>query len=116
MKTKIKTLLGAVLSALVIINVVSIHAQNPPCTPLPPGLVGWWPGNGNANDVVGGHHGTLVGDATFAPGPCGQVFDLRGSGYVSVPEAPAFDFGPNDSFTAVAWVYRTGGAGIQHFF
>jgi hypothetical protein len=66
--------------------------------------------------VVGGHHGTLIGDVTFASGPCGQVFDLRGSGYVSVPEAPAFDFGPNDSFTAVAWVYRTGGAGIQHFF
>ena len=86
------------------------------CPPVPAGLVAWWPGNGNANDVVGGHNGTLVGGVTFADGPCAKVFDLRGSGYVSVPEAPAFDFGPQDSFTAVAWVYRTGGTGIQHFF
>ncbi len=85
------------------------------CHPVPAGLVGWWPGNGNANDIVGGNNGTIIGDVRFAPGPCGLAFDLRRSGYVSVPEAPAFDFGPQDSFTAVAWVYRTGGA-FAHFF
>ena len=34
----------------------------------PPGIVGWWPGDGNAIDIVGGNHGTLVGDTSFAPG------------------------------------------------
>ena len=86
-----------------------------PCNQLPEGLVSWWPGNGNAEDIVNGNNGTLVGDVTFAPGPCGLAFDLTGSGYVSVPEAPPFDFGPDDSYTLVAWVYRTGG-GDQHFF
>src|SRR5439155_18937515 len=27
---------------------------NPSCAPAPPGLVSWWPGEGNANDVVDG--------------------------------------------------------------
>jgi hypothetical protein len=85
-----------------------------PCTPLPADLVAWWPGNGNAYDVVGNNHGTLVGDVTFAPGPCGFTFDLRGAGYVSVPEAAAFDFGAADSSTIVTWVYRTGNDSFQH--
>ena len=42
------------------------------------GLVGWWPGNGNANDIVGNHHGTLQGGVTFVPGMVGQAFSLDG--------------------------------------
>ena len=26
----------------------------PPCDPAPSGLISWWPGEGNANDIVGG--------------------------------------------------------------
>ena len=35
-------------------------------TSAPPGLVALWPLNNNANDVVGGHNGTLHGGAAFA--------------------------------------------------
>jgi hypothetical protein len=31
-------------------------------------LVGWWPGDGNANDIVAGNNGTLQGNVTFVPG------------------------------------------------
>src|SRR6185436_20385759 len=114
MKTKINHLLGAVLS-VVIINVVSVHAQSPPCAPLPAGLVAWWPGNGNANDVVGGNHGTLVGGVPFAPGLCGSAFDFGGWGnYVVVPENPVLDIGAG-SFTMAAWVYKTEEGIFQHF-
>lgn len=41
------------------------------------GLVGWWRGEGNANDSSGnGNHGTLQGNTTFAPGRVGQAFDF----------------------------------------
>src|SRR5262249_44765099 len=33
---------------------------------IPDGIAGWWPGDGNANDIVGGNNGTLQGGATFA--------------------------------------------------
>jgi hypothetical protein len=31
--------------------------------------VRWWPGDGNAQDMMGPHEGTLQGGTTFAPGP-----------------------------------------------
>ena len=34
------------------------------CFPPPAGLVGWWPGEGNANDIQGTNNGTLQGGAT----------------------------------------------------
>jgi hypothetical protein len=66
------------------------------------GLTSWWPGEGNANDVVGGNNGTLVGGVTFAPGEVGQAFSLNGvDGYVNFGSAPAFDV---QDFTLDAWV------------
>jgi hypothetical protein len=56
--------------------------QPPPsaCAPVPAGLVSWWRGEGNANDAVGGKHGTLQGDTTFVAGKVGQGFGLDGAG------------------------------------
>ena len=42
------------------------------------GLVGYWPAEGNADDIVGGNHGTLLNGATFAPGIVGQAFRFDG--------------------------------------
>ena len=58
------------------------------CDPSPSGLVGWWPGDGNANHVTGVNNGTLQGGATAnAPGEDGPAFNFNGStGYVSVPD------------------------------
>ena len=50
----------------------------PTCAPPPSGLIAWWPGDGNANDVRGASHGTMVNGATFAPGIVGQAFSLDG--------------------------------------
>ena len=52
-----------------------------PSTPTPappsPGLLNWWPGNGNANDIVSGVNGTMRNGATFAAGKVNQAFSLR---------------------------------------
>jgi len=42
------------------------------------GVVGKWPADGNANDIVGGNQATLIGGATFAPGKVGKAFSLDG--------------------------------------
>ena len=36
----------------------ALRAQN--CVAPPLGLVSWWPGNGDANDLVGGNPGTIT--------------------------------------------------------
>ena len=61
----------------------------PTPTPIdpPPGMVAWWPGDGNANDIIGGNDGVLTG--SYAQGMVGQGFKLDGTGeYVMVPDSP----------------------------
>ena len=41
-------------------------------------MIGWWPGDGNANDIMGSNDGTPVNGATFAAGLIGQAFSLDG--------------------------------------
>src|SRR2546426_7942573 len=38
------------------------------CAIAPAGLVAWWPGEGNASDVVDGNSGSLIGGVGFANG------------------------------------------------
>ena len=53
-------------------------ALPPPCVPPPAGLVSWWPGDGNANDIQGSNTGTLQNGAMFAAGEVGQAFSFDG--------------------------------------
>ncbi|HVS81721.1 MAG TPA: LamG-like jellyroll fold domain-containing protein [Pyrinomonadaceae bacterium] len=60
------------------------------CTAPPAGMVAWWPGDGNPDDVVGGHNGTLNGGVTFAPGKVDRAFSLNGTNqWVEAPDSPS---------------------------
>ena len=72
--------------------------------PIPPpaGMVSWWPGDGHANDIVDGNHGTLQDGATFALGMVDEAFSLDGAGdHVLV--GGVLDAGTG-SLTIDAWV------------
>ena len=78
------------------------------CVDPPPDLVGWWPGDGDAADIVGVNDGTLVG-ATFAPGQVGETFAFDGvDDYVEVSDHPSLR--PASSMTVDAWVFWNGPA------
>ncbi|MDB6110726.1 MAG: hypothetical protein JWR69_2476 [Pedosphaera sp.] len=50
------------------------------CLPAPAGLVGWWPGDGNATNIAGTNQGTLQGGATTTtPGVVGSAFNFDGT-------------------------------------
>ena len=48
------------------------------CLPGPSGLVSWWPGDNNANDIQGTNHGTLQNGTTYIAGEVGQAFNFDG--------------------------------------
>jgi hypothetical protein len=82
--------LGAAAFCLVILFTASQRAEGQTCVAPPSGLVGWWPGNGTAQDALAGNDGQLAGDATFAPAVVGQGFRLDGFGdFVEIPDSSA---------------------------
>jgi hypothetical protein len=70
-----------------------------------PGLVSWWPAEGNANDMVSGNNGTLLNDASFDVGKVGQAF-LFGTADdgVEVPASPTLDLGLGNGLTVEGWI------------
>ncbi|GEM_PF-2242226 len=89
------------VASLIFTNMPTIHAQG--CIPPPPNMISWWPGDGNANDIVGSNIGILNG-ATFGTGKVGQAFSFSSaSDLVSVPNSNNWHFGSND-FTIDSWV------------
>jgi hypothetical protein len=92
---------GAITSPGTIVKLDIRHALT--CTSPPSGLVSWWPGDGNAHDIVGTNDGTLLNAVTFAPGKVGQAFSLNGvNQYVNVGSSTTFDV---LNFTIDAWVH-----------
>ena len=71
--------------------------------PVPTGIVSWWPGDGNADDIIDGNHGTLTGGAKFAPGLVGEAFSLDGvDDYVDVGTSTTLAPG---LFTIELWMH-----------
>lgn len=76
----------------------------PACVVPPMGMTGWWPGDGNAEDIKDHRAGYFMGDATIGPGLVDKAFVLDGvDDYIEVPDDPAFNFGTWD-FTVDLWV------------
>src|SRR5262249_35536398 len=81
----------------------------------PRDLMHWWPGDGNANDVIGGQNGAFMGGATAdAPGVEGTAFRFSGPGWVQVPNHPSFTFANSDAFPVEMWLYRASGQAGMH--
>lgn len=78
-----------------------LYAQTVPTD----GLVGFWAGNGNADDTsTNGNNGTFPG--TYAPSPWGEAFQVDGaSSYVSIPAINAYNF--TTAFSVDFWFYGT---------
>jgi len=73
------------------------------CVAAPAGLVGWWPGEGNANDIAGTNSGVLQGGAVASVAGVvnsGIGFDGANS-FVQVPDNPALK---QANLTVICWV------------
>ena len=94
-----------------------IHQPVPPAgkpVAAPPGLVSWWPGDGDAKDAAGSNDGQLRQGATFAPGLVGQAFALTNGAYIEVPNSASLHFSGTHPMTLELWAYRTGTGTTMH--
>src|SRR5437762_12176106 len=102
-----RTMCCLLVSAAVLGLLATNNAVAQTCTPPPPNMVSWWPGDANANDIQGSNNGTLQNGATFAAGMVGQAFRFDGvDDYVHVPAAASL--GVANAYTLDAWVLSTG--------
>lgn len=84
-----------------------------PCVIPPADMFGWWPGEGNLNDIQGGYNGTGAGGGpAFEAGKVGQAMSFDGTNdTVTVSGFPD----PNPAYSVDAWVYWKGVInGSQH--
>ncbi|MCW5550792.1 MAG: immunoglobulin domain-containing protein [Verrucomicrobiae bacterium] len=103
----ISNLVGTTTSTVATLTVNPI----PPCTPPASGLVSWWPGAGNALDIVGGNNGVLTGHTAYAVGKVGQGFVFDGNTDAVVVGNPASL--RLQTFTIEAWVRRASTAHVS---
>ena len=75
------------------------------CILPPTGLVGWWPGDGNANDIIGGKNGTLGSGVAFVSGKVDSAFSFDGTEGVEVQDGPGSNL--VNEISVSAWVNRT---------
>src|SRR5437764_12601250 len=73
---------ATVTSSLVVLIglTVSLPGWGQVCLQPPPDIASWWPGDGNANDIIGTNNGTLQGGAMFAAGKVAKAFSFATSG------------------------------------
>jgi hypothetical protein len=81
-----------------------VDASPTGCIEPAPGLVSWWPGDGNAFDIKNGNDGYLLGGTTFAPGLIGQAFSFDGAvnDYVWAPSSGITEL---QELTIETWVW-----------
>jgi hypothetical protein len=98
----LSNLSGTTPSANALLTVIAPLTNNPGAILAPPGLVNWWPADGNALDIFSGNNGTPSGAFTYTVGESGMAFSFDGNtAYLTVGAAniPA-------PWTACMWVNR----------
>src|SRR5262245_52643605 len=71
--------------------------------PAPPGLVSWWPGDGDAVDIVGSNNGSLENGAGHAVGYVGDAFNFDGADDLMQAGTSGLPTGSQDR-TLALWV------------
>jgi uncharacterized protein (DUF2141 family) len=86
-------------------NFGNIYAPTSDCVTPPSGMVGWWPGDGNANDISGNNNnGTVNGGLSFVNGKVAQAFKVfNETDNITVPDNASLNFG-RGNFSIDAWV------------
>ncbi len=84
---------------------LSAGAASPTCIEPPSGLVSWWPGDTNKDDLSGLNNPNAESAVTLVPGEVLHGFSLGTNGYLQVAPSESL---ANQTFTWAAWVKPMG--------
>src|SRR5215472_2397604 len=102
-----RTLIG--LGIFLLVAHTSERARAQTCTSPASGIIAWFPGDGNADDIEGDNNGTLQNGATFGAGEVDQAFNFNGvNQYVQVGGSLPI----TGSRTITAWVFANPNTGL----
>jgi hypothetical protein len=93
--------LGSVTSLVATLSLLPPQNVNG-CMPAPAGKIGWWPGDGAANDIQGSYHGALQNGTRFTAGEVGQAFSF--DGVTNMMKVGAVFPAVSNTFTMECWV------------
>lgn len=97
------------LLPVVLIFIPVTHVAPQSCVAAPAGIVAWWPGDSDANDVVGENHGVPMNGITFAQGMVDGAFSFDGiDDHVEIPA-----MGPFGEITVEAWLFANSLSGLK---
>jgi hypothetical protein len=101
-KAKINSVSSITMVLVALVSAPAL-ADTTNCLNPPAGLVGWWTGDGDANDLATNNHGTIQGGVTFVAGEVNLAFQFDGTtGYILVPDNPSLDLRSEATFAA--WI------------
>jgi hypothetical protein len=84
----------------------------PSCTPIPAGVVGYWPGDDSARDAAGTNNGTVIGAVGYGPGMVRRAFQYNGLQRARVDLGNPLDMRVQD-LTIQGWVRRSSATEIS---
>jgi len=95
---------GSVPSGAATLSVIAPQTNAPGSVLAPPGMVNWWPGQGNGNDIFGTNNGTPSGGLSYATGKVGLGFHFNDSSSYLLVNGGTSNAPP---WTACMWVNRS---------
>lgn len=113
MKIRIRVFLPGLICAAALSSSAATRRSEPTshltgCIGCPTGMVAWWPGEGDARDLIGTERSTLVGLPGFADGIVGRAFSFNGLNDEVMNSTPGLT-NIADSFTMEFWAWPTAG-------
>jgi hypothetical protein len=102
---------GKVCVVAFLLAIFPLVAQGSTCSEPPSGLVSWWPGDANENDIVDLNNPIGMNEVSLVPGEVLTGFVFGSTGYIEF--APASSLA-NQKFTWAAWVNPQGAYSDQY--
>jgi trimeric autotransporter adhesin len=73
-----------------VVGSTTLSVSQPQCVAPPPGLIGWWTGDGNTIDIGASNSGTLQNGTTYENGEVGQAFSFSGNNASVLINSPVY--------------------------